>query len=173
MFPLITTFAPLFYKNKKWNYTRSKPVSNLSFLRIIFFNSIRKSRYVLKETLFPPTLYSPSLSQCGLAWVPPPRSTPATCPCNNLLGRPASSQTFLQGSCLLWELEELTWPWNRSQPPTEPISSGRRLCDSAIASVFSVCLLFPWHRADKWRCGDGALHLCLSSEACVDGVCKW
>lgn len=47
----------------------------------------------------------------------PPRSTPATCPCNNLLGRPASSQTFLQGSCLLWELQELTWPWNRSQPP--------------------------------------------------------
>lgn len=95
--------------------------------------------------------YSPSLPQSCLAWVLPSTQlhsglAPSTHRCNNLLGRrPASSQTLLhrrRSSVFLGVTgtDMTTKPIAASNQPNQ--LSSRQLCDSAIASVFSVCLLF-------------------------------
>lgn len=169
MFPLITTFAPLFYKNKKWNYTRSKPVSNLSFLRIIFFNSIRKSRYVLKETLFPPTLYSPSLSQCGLAWVPPPPLHSGNMPLQQSAGTSRLVTDILAGELSLMGA-------TGADMTMKPISTSdwtNQLGPSAVWFCHCVCffclsafsLASRW-QVEMWRRGSPSLPVEWS-------VCRW
>lgn len=125
--------------------------------------------------------------------LPPLSSTPATHHLQTSLGCPRCSRTRRRrrrtgrSSPFLGVMgTDLTTKkinpkkQNKSQPPAQPNQlSGRQLCDSAIASVSSVCLLLFCRNTLTSRdvagvgCWGGwveVLHLCPSSETCLQRV---
>lgn len=116
-----------------------------------------------------PASHSPVLHGC----LPPLSSTLAlarpTNLCKNLLGHPASSQTFLhrrRSTLFLGETGIVMATKLKLKLPTNPINcqASRQLCDSAIDRdrVFCSSALLLWC-TDEWRCEQKFLCLYLSS----------
>lgn len=137
---------------------------------------LSKSENDLPENLFPLNLYSPSLPQSRLAWVPPSTQlhsglAPSTHLCNNLLGRPASSQTFLHGRRSSLSRSDRNWHDHENDHNLRPTQSTLR--PSAVWFCHRVCVLClsAFLLQHESRCVE-RLSISACRVKCVDGVCR-
>lgn len=102
--------------------------------------------YHFEENLFPFNLYSPSPPWSCLAWTPTSiqlLSGPAPSMLQAATVCPASSRAFLHNKVISLSRNDKSWhDYENYYNPQLNQFSGHQLCNSAIASVFFVCLLF-------------------------------